>query len=204
MASGYGPRGVRERDGREPSYDGDRRPSPDRGRDRGGGRDDYERGRDRELQGRRTDPEQGQPDYDEWDRDAEYKERDRDPPDTRGGSNRPGYDRRPSHDRDGDRGGDRGGYGSRDGRERSRGRGDGGRDGYQGRDDRDRPAYDRDRPGYHDRDRAKPDFSKHRSSSIAEIASGMSERQEFKRCACTLWPLASAEAACPTGRRWRA
>ena len=81
------------------------------------------------------------------------------------------------------RGGHRPGY-DRDDRR------DGGRDDYYGRDS-------------HNRDRGKPDFSKNRSSSMAEIARGMSERQELARCAPRLprtpHPLASAEAGCPLG-----
>jgi len=147
-------------DRREPSYDRDRQPpSRHRGGDRGYPDDYDDRSGDREQD---YDREQGREDYDEWDRDEEYDDRDRSPPNTRGG-NRPGYDRDD-------------GYGSRDRRD-SRGRGDGGRDDYYGRDS---PA----RRNSRDRDRGTPDFSKHRSSSMAEIARGMSERQEMARCAC--------------------
>ena len=149
-----------DRNDREPSYDRDRQPpSRDRGRDRGGDRghpDDYDRGGDREQD---YDREQGRQDYDE-EYDEEYDDRYRSPPSTRG-DNRPGYDRDD-------------GYGSRDRRD-SHGRGDGGRDDYYGRDG----GRDARRRDSRDRDRATPDYSKHRSSSMAEIARGMSERQEM-------------------------
>ena len=150
MSAGRGRARQAPDDRREPSYDRDRQPpSRDRGRDRGGDRG-YPDDYDRSGDREQDyDREQGRQDYDEWDRDEEYDDRDRSPPNTRGG-NRPGYHRDDRRDS----------------------RGDGGRDDYYGRDWRDR----RDS---RDRDRGTPDFSKHRSSSIAEIARGMSERQEL-------------------------
>ena len=160
---------ARRRDSARPAHDDRREPSygRDRGRDRGYP-DDYDR-RDREDDYDREedydreddyDREQGRQDYDEWDRDEEYDDRDRTPPNKRGGNR---------YDRDD-------GYGSRDRRD-SRDRGYGGRDDdYYERDSRDR-RYSRDRA------RSTPDFSKHRSSSIAEISRGMSERKEMGRCA---------------------
>ena len=120
--------------------------------------------------------DQGQQEYDKWDRDQQHDDRDRDPPNTRSHSNRPGYDHRDDYRDERDTYRD-------DDKYRDDERGDY-RDDDQYYDDRPSTGAVARRPDFVRR--STPDFSKHRSSSIAEIASGMSERREIARCAGTL------------------